>query len=205
MSDHTTRQSSNEIPYGYCRCGCGQKTRLAPRNLDKLGWVKDQPLRFIRGHNKRDYASLANTFWARCAHCAPDECWLWTGGKDRRGYGKFVYEGKRYIASRLGYELHYGPISDDLWVLHRCDNPSCCNPHHLFLGTHSDNMTDMKAKGRQPRGEQKNNAKLSAGEVHEIRRLHEEGMSLTEIARQFGIVFQNVSCIVNRKSWKHIP
>lgn len=76
-----------------------------------------------------------------------DSCWIWKGHKDRKGYGKTKLSGKRFGAHRLSYLYHVcDPL--DMHVLHKCDNPICVNPDHLFLGTHSDNMRDMSSKGR---------------------------------------------------------
>jgi len=78
-----------------------------------------------------------------------DECWLWQGAKvGQGGYGNFGVDKKHHLAHRVSYELANGPIPDGMWVLHRCDNPPCVNPDHLFLGTRSDNMKDAHQKGR---------------------------------------------------------
>lgn len=94
--------------------------------------------------------SLEEQFWAKVDKDGPVHptlntcCWLWTGARSTNGYGTF---GTGY-AHRASYELAYGGITNGLWVLHRCDNRPCVNPAHLFLGTHQDNMRDMKEKGR---------------------------------------------------------
>ena len=85
-----------------------------------------------------------------------DNCWLWTGSKQHNGYGRMhlIIDGKRTMqqAHRIAWSIHHRlPILDGLWVLHRCDNPPCVNPEHLFLGTRSDNMQDASRKGRIPR------------------------------------------------------
>lgn len=89
-------------------------------------------------------------FWFRVDKTG--DCWTWTGGTSRNGYGAFWTKEKRLVrASRFSYALHYGPIPDGMVVCHRCDNPPCVRPDHLFLGTQGDNMRDMWQKGRQGR------------------------------------------------------
>ena len=82
----------------------------------------------------------------------PDVCWEWRGAKNTAGYGKMWVEGKIVDAHRVAYMLYVGPIGDGLLVCHTCDQPSCVNPAHLFLGTYTDNMQDAKAKGRTRNG-----------------------------------------------------
>jgi hypothetical protein len=75
-------------------------------------------------------------------------CWVWTGNKNEKGYGLVRIDGKRYKAHRIAYELYIGDIPSGMLVCHSCDNPECCNPKHLWLGTHADNQRDKIAKGR---------------------------------------------------------
>lgn len=90
------------------------------------------------------------TFWSRVVKT--EKCWLWVGGCSENGYGAFYWQGKQTGAHRVSYELTHGSIASELLVLHKCDNPPCVNPDHLFLGTHQDNMTDKVLKGRHPKG-----------------------------------------------------
>lgn len=87
-------------------------------------------------------------FWSKVNIAGPKDCWLWTAATSTAGYGVFRFNGLNKIASRFAYHLANGDIPEDLEVLHRCDTPACCNPAHLFLGTHIQNMQDKLNKGR---------------------------------------------------------
>ncbi len=91
-------------------------------------------------------------FWTKYAESGIEDCWEWLAGRNRRGYGKFKMRRKTRPAHRVAYEMHIGPIPDGILVCHRCDNPGCVNPAHLFLGTAQDNMSDKVAKNRQSKG-----------------------------------------------------
>ena len=134
----------------------------------------------------------------------PSGCWIWTACLSTAGYGKLGVEGKSEYAHRISWDIHFGPIPDDLWVLHRCDVPCCVNPAHLFLGTHADNVRDREEKGRgvppQTQGSSNGNAKLTDDDVAEIRLLR--GVFLQrEIAKAYGVSQVNVSAIQTGKSW----
>lgn len=152
----------------------------------------------------------ASRFWSRVDKSG--ECWVWKGSVTPPGYGRIGYDGKRGYAHRLSWELANGPIPDGMFVLHRCDNRVCVRPEHLFLGTQSDNMADMDAKGRrvmptpeqQLRGEAHPWAKFTESEVKEIRRLWEAGCTQGAIARRFRTTQSYVSEIVSRRKWAHV-
>ena len=146
--------------------------------------------------------TIAGKFWKKVNILGDDECWPWMAGKVGAGYGVMNCEGKDIRANRLAWELTYGPMPKGLCVCHRCDNPPCCNPKHLFLCTHADNMADMARKGRSAHGERHRNAKLTVEQVLEIRRCYAQGAMLQrELAVEYGVTQQQISLIVRGKNW----
>jgi hypothetical protein len=142
------------------------------------------------------------------------DCWLWTGGIRRHGYGLFTAAKFSWFAHRFSWTLHYGPIPDGLYVCHRCDNPACVNPAHLFLGTQADNMHDMVRKGRHAwkvgaeraaRGERIGASKLTADDVRAIRVANATGATQRQLAGQYGLCQSTVWKIVHRLQWVHVP
>ena len=141
---------------------------------------------------------LKELFWSRVRKT--ESCWLWQGTiQHGGGYGVFYAKG---YAHRFSYEIHKGKIPDSLHVLHRCDNPPCVNPAHLFVGTHQDNRNDSVSKKRHSFGEKCYRSKLTRANVLFIRRACLEGESQTVLARQFGIVPSAISHIVRGKNWR---
>lgn len=131
-------------------------------------------------------------------------CWLWERAISSSGYGHLrdPVSGKYPSAHRVSYERTHGPIGDDLFVLHRCDNRACVNPDHLFLGDLGDNNRDALAKGRHGRaGSRSNGSRLTAETVRAIRQA--EG-SLEKIAERYGTTRNNVWLIRRRDTWKHV-
>ncbi len=203
-------QIENPNPSGLCMCGCGQKTPIADRNRKLLGWVKGQPIKYIDGHSGfgAHKIPLIDKFWAHVDKRGPDDCWLWTGRKNREGYGILSEYGRNIRAHRFSYELHNGPIAAGLAVCHQCDVRNCVNPNHLWLGTIQDNNTDRTIKGRtvsvRLEGEDSPRAKLTDEQVIEIRQRIAQGESYADIASRFNISTSNVDAIKHRKTWKHL-
>jgi hypothetical protein len=131
-------------------------------------------------------------------------CWEWAGFRNaaRGGYGQIGDgNGKVVMTHRAAWMVWRGPIPPGLCVLHRCDNPPCCNPAHLFLGTKADNNADMAAKGRVQRGERASHAKLTEAQVLAIR---DDPRSQVVIAAEHGIDPAQISRIKSGRAWSHV-
>lgn len=148
-------------------------------------------------------------FWTKVRK-STDGCWEWTASKDGCGYGIFHMRHGDFMhrAHRVSYALHYGAFDESLNVLHKCDNPGCVRPDHLFLGTQLDNNRDARDKGRgvYPRGENDGNSKLTSAEVLEIRRLYSSGAYMQkDLAKRFAVSKQTISAIMTGIVWRHLP
>lgn len=176
------------------------------------------PKRTIQRDLRND-TRLAARFWNKVQIATDADCWEWTAyrgnGGPGKNYGKLGIEGRIHFAHRIAWELTYGPIPDGSRVLHRCDNPPCCNPAHLFLGTLSDNMQDMWDKQRHgprrppqlkipSRGESHHLSKLTAASVLTIRQRAAEGIYLQTLADEYGVTKQAIWHVVQRRTWKHV-
>lgn len=134
-------------------------------------------------------------------------CWEWTASLAGKGYGQIKIPGERkqMYAHRLSWMIHKGEVPQGKSVLHRCDNPKCVNPNHLFVGTHQDNSTDMKGKGRHLYGERNDRSILTESDVRAIKTLLEEGsLPQWRIAEMFGIQQMQVSRIKRGLRWSHV-
>lgn len=162
--------------------------------------------------------SLEKRFWSKINKLGPDECWLWTGATQGFGYGVLnsCVNNKLVRAHRLSWNIHNGDIPANMFVCHKCDNPLCVNPKHLFIGSNTDNVHDMWKKGRAsppPRngsipplhlGENHPNSKLTGAKVLEIRKLSRDGINGRQLASLFKITPAQISNILRNKQWRHI-
>lgn len=149
-------------------------------------------------------------FWERVDIGRFDTCWEWSGYRDK-GYGQIRTQSGLVLTHRLAYEFMWGPIPGKLFVCHRCDNPPCCNPWHLFIGTQLDNMRDMVSKGRQnrwkgrQRGEGHKNAKLTTNDIERIRTRYKVGdITKADLGRQYKVSYVTIAQIVKGRTWKHV-
>lgn len=156
-------------------------------------------------------------FWSKVDRSGPvpghaqhlGPCWLWLGAHNSRGYGHMKVRGAVAPAHRMSWVLANGPLPlgggyHGTCVLHRCDNPGCVNPAHLFAGSNADNMADMKRKRRSPCGADHPRSRLTAERVRGIRVRSQQGVRQADIASEFGISGALVSMVVTRKVWGHV-
>ena len=165
-----------------------------------------------RYHHKQKYTEQERleAFWSHVKKGDPDQCWVWDGCKDGLGYGMFRLGGLGVVrCHRIAMMLFLDrELNRSEKVLHKCDNPSCCNPHHLYVGTQQDNVNDRESRGRsnRRRGLQHGGSKATEQEVIKIRRLYYGSRCrLREIAIDFPNL--SMSCIwsiISGKTWSHI-
>jgi hypothetical protein len=168
-------------------------------------------------------------FWQKVNRKTKTECWEWLGAKNHEGYGRFKVKGKILSPHRISLSLATSTISTNEYACHRCDNPSCCNPNHLFFATQSQNMKDCQKKRRNcfltqkqnlskggkreqanrylfepKKGSTNGSAKLNEGKVQEIKCRIKEGVSSPLIAKEFAVSRQLINLIRRGKLWKHV-
>ncbi len=153
--------------------------------------------------------------WKKIKKGNNSDCWEWTGVTSHNGYGEFCMDYEHYPAHRVVYWLtHPGSISlrngnvdtDSLLVLHKCDNPPCCNPNHLFLGKPNDNLMDMMAKGRRHNfdGEKGQNSKLSNEDAKRIREATLFGARQKDLAQAYGVSASSIHYIVKGRTYRFV-
>jgi hypothetical protein len=196
-----------------CECGCGLPAPIALKTRVNRGWIKGKPLRFISGHNIKlqvpyPRPSLNMRFWSKVDKRGPvlgpklGRCWMWTGARDKDGYGQIYYKRKQHKAHRVAWFVATGEWPQPC-ALHKCDNTSCVRFFHLTQGTYKENTADMDAKGR--RSKHIPNPKLTENEVREVRGLYAGGTyTHKELANMYSISRSNVSLLIRGLTWKFI-
>ncbi len=161
--------------------------------------------RFVPGRLR----SLGDRLWSKVNRGAVTDCWPWSGSIGKDGYGRISVDLKPQLAHRVAYELSTGISPGELFVCHRCDNPPCCNPDHLFLGTSQDNVSDMVRKGRgfdgSGIGEDCPRAILNEDDVRSIRKARSQGVPTGQLAARYGVCASAIRAVVRRKTWSHVP
>lgn len=145
---------------------------------------------------------LSERFWSKVDRRSPDDCWEWTAAKFQNGYRAFRIDRHTRGSHRIVWQIENGEIPRGMHVLYSCDNPSCCNPKHLFLGTQKMNMKDKVKKKRQASGEKHGRAKLTIIQVEQIRKIRLiEGTSQRKLAVRFGVTQRAIRLILNHTHW----
>jgi len=156
------------------------------------------------------WKSFEDRFWENVKRGNPDECWMWTGSNQRKGYGSITMNGVRQTAHRASYMQHHGVIlSSDEVVGHSCNRAGCVNPAHLYLTTNAGNVKDAFRDGLHPkqrtcRGESHQHSRLREGQVIDIKKKLSSGGRLTIIAREYSVNANTIRNIRDGKSWRGV-
>ncbi len=165
----------------------------------------------ILGQSAEKIASIATRFWEKVNKT--EYCWEWMGAYNYFGYGRIWVKEGRIRAHRLSWELHFGAIPPGLVVCHKCDNPKCVNPDHLFLGTQKENLMDAFNKGRRSaigppshsmKGDTHPLAKLTTADVVAIKVALKSGISASQLAHRFNVAYNTIDHIKHGYRWSHI-
>lgn len=167
------------VPYGYCQCGCGERTVVNTRADRRRGWFIGQPRKYLLGHIGRSKAPVDYII-------DPDSgCWLWQRGHHPGGHGFIHVDGRQCYAHRVYYERTHGPIPEGYHVHHRCENPPCVNPEHLIaLSSSHHRLLHSRLV-------------LTREDIAEIRQLVASGLSFKRTADRVGVSKATVQRVMN--------
>lgn len=199
----------------YCSAGCYGKSQRISQTCEFCGkefrTASGKRQRFCsngcridgcRGYRKH----TPESFWATLEK--PDGehgCWIWVERPDKGGYGTISFYDATWKTHRLAYHLTHGAIPPSLFVCHKCANPPCCNPDHLYAGTPQQNSRDMVMHGNSLKGEKNHKAKVTADQVREIRSRYSAGDGTTlTLAEEYGVTQAVISKMIRRETWKHV-
>lgn len=208
VAKYLGRRGTRSLQYWECLCDCGGKTEVRrARLLGKEATNSTRGCGCGRGLYQHKKRPISERFWGLVDRRGDDECWPWKKSTNPKGYGQFNVgrghatakgiKGVCQLTNRVAFELAFGAIPSGLDVLHQCDNPPCCNPRHLFVGTKADNMHDKISKGRSKR-------QLTKEQVVEIRRLAAEGATVAELSTMFDRMPYSVDAVIRRRTWRRV-
>lgn len=192
MSESDSSPPISSIPPGYCLCGCGKMTTVAPRTYSKRGIFKGQPYRFIRGHQRRsnpdDHYKIEDRGYKT-------PCWIWQLGKNKSGYGSIRRDGSMSTpAHRWYYEQRFGLLPSKVDLHHLCENKDCVNPEHLDHLAHGKHSSFHARRDR---------SKLTMKQAQTVRILYAAGgTSQGRLAEQFGVTKRTIRLILRNELWK---
>lgn len=196
--EFTWRRHDSQPTARFCNRKCTNKDLGIKGNKNRIFWSS--------ATEEQKKERLKNFFENKVVK--KQGCWEWNGYVDKNGYPQVHYHnGKRntnYKAHRLSYEIYKGEILNGYKVCHTCDNPTCTNPDHLWLGTPKENSLDAKKKGRYQKGEDRHNAKLFEKDVKKIKKMLVLGITQTRIAKEYNVHIMTINSIAKCRNWKHV-
>lgn len=204
LAESRNDKTTSTATYWECVCDCGTKkiingTSLRSGRSQSCGCLRDETSKENMTKMRLEKSgTIQERFFSRFFIDQKTGCWEWTAHRDKDGYGVLPGDKKNTRAHRLSYEIHNGEIPDGLFVCHKCDNPGCVNPDHLFTGTAKDNNRDALMKGRNFIGEKNGNAKLSYENVKEILSSELNGQQLAD---KFGVTRATINAIRRGETW----